>query len=242
MTTDQPKFELCRNCGGTPSLLLRRHTVGHGAVEDEVLLRCPCGLGASADGYLGTPIEQRKASVIDTWNRSQRPSRGVLQPWVQELSLMQQTVLLTAIRGPDGMPKYGGVKMLLRWFRRCVLFSALDGVVLPTPCYAGGGSFTGPSCEVVEEKHWSESMQAHVDDYLRNVDAMPHHFQMHFLHAAEILGYKHPDAVTRLFWFGVYRRLVNDFHLHMETEQELDSRLGDTREGWLKHADPATIA
>ena len=44
----------------------------------------------------------------------------VLQPWVSGLTFMQQTVLLTAIRGPDGVPKYGPTKMLLRWFRRCI--------------------------------------------------------------------------------------------------------------------------
>jgi len=38
----------------------------------------------------------------------------VLQPWVEKLPMMQQTVLMTAIRGPDGLPKYGNVKYLLR--------------------------------------------------------------------------------------------------------------------------------
>ena len=85
-------------------------------------------------------------------------------------------------------------------------------------------------------------MQIHVNDYLRSVDALPHHYQMHFMHAVEILGYKHPRVDVRLFWNRLYLRLVNDFHLHPETEAELDERLGDTRAGWLKRADPATIA
>jgi hypothetical protein len=80
-----------------------------------------------------------------------------------------------------------------------------------------------------------------VSEYVRDLDAIPHHFQMHLMHAIEILGYKHPDPIIRGWWNQVYIRLVNDLHLHPETEEELDSRLGDSRDGWLARADPATI-
>ncbi|WP_431512583.1 hypothetical protein [Variovorax sp. DAIF25] len=167
----------------------------------------------------------------------------VTQSWVHGISMMQQSVLLAAIRGPDGLAKYGGgAKMLLRWYRRCVLLSAMDRRVLPNPIEPNGGSFTGPSLDGDDDlDHWSERMQVHVNDYLRQVDALPHHYQLHFLHATEILGYKHPDAEIRLFWNRLYERLVHDFHLWPETEEQLDSRLGDTRGGWLNRADPATV-
>ena len=155
--------------------------------------------------------------------------------------MMQQTVLLTGIRGPDGLTKYGSVKMLLRWYRRCVLLSAMDGKVLPNPYDNNGGSFTGPSLGVQIEA-WEVGMNTHVDAYLRDQDAVPHHFQAHFMHAAEILGYKHPDERVRAWWNAVYERLVNSLHLHPETEAELDERLGDNRAGWLKRADTATVA
>lgn len=173
---------------------------------------------------------------------------AVTQTWTHDISMMQQSVLLAAIRGPDGSPKYGGgAKMLLRWLRRCILLSAMDGRVLSNPIEQNGGSFTGPSLdewegEGEEADPWYDRMQIHVNDYVRSVDALPHHFQMHFMHAVEIVGYKHPDQIVRFFWRGLYLRLVNDFHLHPETEAELDDRLGDTREGWLKRADPATVA
>lgn len=167
----------------------------------------------------------------------------VTQPWVHSISMMQQSVLLAAIRGPDGLAKYGGgAKMLLRWYRRCILLSAMDGKVLANPIDENGGSFTGPSLDGPDDlDHWSERMQQHVHDYLRQVDALPHHYQMHFMHAVEIVGYKHPDTVIRHFWHQLYLRLVNDFHLWPETEEQLDERLGDTRSGWLKRADPATV-
>lgn len=163
---------------------------------------------------------------------------------------MQQTVLLTAIRGPDGLPKYGCVKMLLRWYRRCVLLSAMDGKVLENPYDNNGGSFTGPSIDLSDvaasgaedPDDWEAAMNKIVDAYLRELDAIPHHFQMHFMHAVEILGYKHPVIKTRDWWYQVYQRLVSDMHLHAESADEMDSRLGDNRSGWLRRADPATVS
>lgn len=171
-------------------------------------------------------------------------TRSVLQPWVESLTMMQQSVLLAAIRGPDGQPKYGGgAKMLLRWFRRCVLLSAMDGAVLEDPIVPNGGSFTGPSLDGEDDADpWEDRMQVHVNDYLRQVDMLPHHYQLHFMHAAEILGYKHPAHRTRHFWYSLYIRLVHDLHLWPETEEQMDSRLGDCRSGWLQRADPATVA
>lgn len=154
---------------------------------------------------------------------------------------MQQTVLLTAIRGPDGLPKYGCVKMLLRWYRRCVLLSAMDGCVLENPWCNNGGSFTGPSI-ADNGTEWEPEMDKLVDEYLRTLDAIPHHFQMHFMHAAEIIGYKHPRERVRAWWNALYQRLVNDMHVHCESEKEMDSRLGDCRSGWLRRADLATVS
>lgn len=168
-----------------------------------------------------------------------KPASSVMQEWTQQLSMMQQTVLLTAIRGPDGLPKYGCVKMLLRWYRRCVVLSAMDGKVLGDPCDSNGGSFTGPSLPEVTED-WESPMSEILSEYLRTLDAVPHHFQLHLMHAIEILGYKHPCERIRNWWHDAYRRLVRDMHLHPESEAQLDERLGDDRSGWLKHADAAT--
>src|SRR5579872_1254905 len=110
----------------------------------------------------------------------------VTQKWTHDLPMMQQTVLLTAVRGPDGVEKYGAVKMLLRWYRRCVLRSAMDGAVLDNPLDVRGGSFTGPSVTLQGTTDWTYTMNEHVDEYLRKQDCLPFHFQMHFMHAVEI--------------------------------------------------------
>ncbi len=85
-------------------------------------------------------------------------------------------------------------------------------------------------------------MDGVVAGYLQELDAIPHHFQLHLLHAIQIMGYKHSDPRIRAWWGRVYVRLVEDLHLHPESEKEMDRRLGDSFEGWLHRADPATRA
>src|ERR1700732_1509287 len=94
----------------------------------------------------------------------------VTQAWAHQITYMQQTVLLTAVRGPDGVPKYHPCKYLLRWFRRCTLVSSLDGFVLDSPDEPGGGSFMGPSFDAAHAHDWTIMMDAQVDDYLRSLD------------------------------------------------------------------------
>lgn len=67
---------------------------------------------------------------------------SVFQPWVEKLTFMQQSVLITAVRGPDGIPKDHIVKVLLRWYRRCILYSAFGHKIITDPYTKGGGSFT----------------------------------------------------------------------------------------------------
>lgn len=169
---------------------------------------------------------------------------SVLQEWVSSLPIMQQTVLLTAIRGPDGIAKYSSVKLLLRWYRRCVLLSAFDRRVLCSPFEEGGGSFTGQSLDAPDDDvgGWQQGMRKIVDEYLRAQDALPFHFQMHLMHAAQIVGYHHPHPTVAFFWNETYRRLVNAMHCNPETQAEMDERLSDTPAGWAKRADPATMA
>jgi hypothetical protein len=168
----------------------------------------------------------------------------VTQEWTHRLKLMQQTVLLTAIRGPDGVAKYHPSKYMLRWYRRCVLLGALDQNVFDNPYDPRGGSFTGPSYGEGEPlaREWYTPMQQVFNKYLQSLDELPHHFQLHFMHAAEIVGYKHPDALIRDWWNYVYRELANDMHLEPETEEAMDFRLGDSEAQWRAKSSEATQA
>lgn len=161
-------------------------------------------------------------------------NKSVLQDWVNGLTLMQQTVLITALRGPDGIEKNHVAKLLLRWLRRCILISAFDGKVFEFPYGEGGGSFMGPSIRISDHNldNWPLITNDLLYDYLRSVDELPHHFQLHFMHAIEIVGYKHPNPNIRGWWNHAYLEIVNDLHLFPEPEDVMDKRLGDNEHNW----------
>ena len=76
------------------------------------------------------------------------------------------------------------------------------------------------------------SLKIAVDEYLKSLDEVPHHFQLHFMHASEILGYKHPTELIRTWWEKLYYRLANDMHLNPETVEQMDRRLDDNHDAW----------
>jgi hypothetical protein len=167
----------------------------------------------------------------------------VTQAWVNGLNFMMQSVLLASVRAADGLPKNHVSKLLLRWYRRCVLYSAFESrqagrpVVLHRPWVRGGGSFTGPSYEVGphpidEEAVWRLFDRDVVDKYLASVDEVPHHFHLHLMHAAQIVGYYHSDPVLRAWWNRFYLRCVNDMHLFPEAKEAMAKRLGDSEVDW----------
>lgn len=187
-------------------------------------------------------------------------SHPVTQAWVHDLSMMQQSVLLSAIRGCDGLPKRHKAKSLVKFYRRCVLISAFDGRVLNDAFEPGGGSFTGPIAELPTtgfllnneycaleawqnlaiQLQWKrEQLKRVADNFVDSRDELPMHYQTHFMHAVEILGYKHPNVETRVFWLEIYERLAHAYHLWPETEAQLDARLGDDFDGWAARNDPS---
>lgn len=169
----------------------------------------------------------------------------VQQAWMLEIPMMQQSVVFAAIRAPDGLRKNHPVKVLMRWFRRCTLLSAFDKRALLDPFSPGGGSFTGPF-----ERHHAEEIlrrSIHPADwsserydifssmrkvYLDYVDEIPHHFQLHLMHAAQIVGIHHTDSQIAEWWREFYHMIVNDAHLHPETDQEMNLRLSDNSDEW----------
>ena len=173
----------------------------------------------------------------------QRVMQTVVQDWATRCSMMQQSVLFGIVRGPDAFPKYHPVKHIIRWYRRCLLKSALDGEVISNPYDPRGGSFTGPSFSFDSPEQlgidWETTMDILVNEFMTTMDAMPIHFWLHMMHAVEIMGYKHSDARIAAWWTGLYHRMVHAMHVYPETCEQLDNRLGDTREGWLARSDPA---
>lgn len=153
-------------------------------------------------------------------------SRSVQPEWCLGLPIQQQSVLLLAARGPDGIPKVHPCKEVQRAYRGTVLVAARFG----RPLRWGEDADTFMSLRsLVAVGVWRLVM----DDYFATVDQLPHHFHLHLAHGAEILGYKHPDARFRHRWHDFYLRCCEDMHLTPESESQMDSRLGDWEQtGW----------
>jgi len=133
---------------------------------------------------------------------------SVLQPWVEQLGLRHQGVLMACVRGCDSVPKEDATKALARCLR-AVLLVSFD----PKPT-----SFI----EHVDD----DELQRRMIAVLKNHDHYPVHYIMHLLHGSEIVGYKHPDREVRDVWHWFYVKLAGCFHLNVESEEELDARLG----------------
>lgn len=203
----------------------------------------------------------RPATADELWTGQAKPAFGpVQQEWVLEIPFMQQSVLFAAVRAPDGLRKDHPTKVLLRWYRRCILYSAFDRRALTSPFEKGGGSFTGPFTirhaidfliapfdrPAIERfsYRWTSADKEFQRDfqwrafnkmrevYLRHVDEMPHHFQLHFMHAAQIVGCHHPSTAIRAWWREFYLMIVNDAHLEPETDAAMNLRLSDNSDAW----------
>lgn len=181
------------------------------------------------------------------------------QAWLHSIPIMQQSVLFSAIRAPDGMAKDHPAKNVIRWYRRCVLISAFDGKVLDNPCDPGGGSFTGPSLSVSEfpdkpgvsvaydsrnkrwvpVDKWYTAMGGISNAFLKARDEMTLHYYAHAMHAFQILGVSHPNERIREYWQNMYLRMVDALHLSPEPVEALQRRLGDSEPQWKEREDPA---
>ena len=135
---------------------------------------------------------------------------NVLQDWMDHLSFKMQTVIITGIRGCDGLSKTDVSKHISR---------AIRGVSL-----RNADTTTTYMNHPIEQT--VESARQFVDD----LDRYPVHYVLHLAHACEIIGYKHPDELTRGRFHGIYSLIVWSMHLKPETELMMDKRLSDRKE------------
>lgn len=153
-------------------------------------------------------------------------SRSIQPAWCRELPIQQQSVLLLAARGPDGVPKTHPCKRVQRAYRGSVLTAAFLGREMHF-------DDEGDSFMRLSEMHNLDTWREVMADFFESVDQLPHHFFLHLLHGAEILGYKHPDSWMRDRWGMFYRWGCSSLHMTPETEFEMDLRLNDgDRERW----------
>jgi hypothetical protein len=168
-------------------------------------------------------------------------SHIVFQEWMFPLPMQQQSVLVLACRGPDGIPKHHPSKGVVQRYRASVLKAARLGRVMLSDENEGGDFLTLE--HFTDDHHWSTLLR----DFFENVDGIAHHYYMHLMHGAEIIGYKHPQNLFRDRWGQFYSLCCKNLHLPPESEGAMDARLSDwDRQHWAAPAhvfnEPAATA
>lgn len=132
-------------------------------------------------------------------------SKGLVQlEWMAQLGWKQQSVILSALRGPDNHHS-PHIKKISRWIRSITQNNA-------DPSHPYMKSTDLPTLEDFEDEFYFAST----------------HYSLHLLFALEIIGYKHPDPATAKIAKDYYLGLVADiYHLKPESVTDLDDRLQD---------------
>ncbi len=129
---------------------------------------------------------------------------SVVQAWLTEgCSWKEQSVLFSALRGCDGSGKDDGSKNLIHNMRAVILRDA------------------DPTSTFMEER------PINMEVFCNNTDHYPVHWLLHFTHAVEIVGYRHPDPETAEKWGAIYKALVYMFHFQPESDELMTLRLMD---------------
>src|SRR5690349_12516011 len=132
----------------------------------------------------------------------------VFQDWILELTMQQQSVLVLACRGPDGIAKFHPTKEIVARYRATVLKAAYLGRAMRID--------EGDDTTFMTLRHFSddESWMLLTRDFFDHVDSLPHHYYMHLMHGAQIIGYKHPIELFCNRWGLFYQRCCHDLHLY----------------------------
>lgn len=149
---------------------------------------------------------------------------SVLQDWVMQLTMRQQGVLCTAIRGPDGVPKEDASKAIHRSIRGVVMNCARYKAPMVFNSTLNGDSFMRTDL-FAEPELWDDT----VNTFFANADRYYMHYIMHVLHACQIIGVYHPDQRFARPFQQFYLEGVRRFHMEPESISTLDNRLRDGR-------------
>lgn len=145
---------------------------------------------------------------------------SVIPEWITTCSYQQQSVLLLALRGPDGVRKHHPAKAVHTAYRGTMLRAAERGRFLRW----GEEADSFMSLHLMADMElWETAINA----FFAHVDELPHHYVAHLAHAAQIIGHRHPEKRCREAWGYFYYRWCNDLHVELEGETLMNTRLDD---------------
>lgn len=137
---------------------------------------------------------------------------SVYHDWVLRLPFQMQALIATAMRGPDGVEKVNSAKNIIRFMRGSVMKPA--GIMPPD------------RVDSFMRMDWG-TLPSAIKVFWSDHDEYPHHFIMHLVHCAQVIGYKHKSAAQRFIWNKFYLDACDSFHMRPETEKQMDKRLND---------------
>lgn len=146
---------------------------------------------------------------------------SIMQDWAASLGLRHQGVLVAAVRGADEVQRDDPSKWLSRFYRACVLRAHVGD-----PRKAA--SFMVWTDE--GDEFWERA-----NTFIKSHDHYPHHYLMHMIHAAEILGFYYGGentAPVRGWWRDFYYIMCDKLHMNPETKAQLDARLNATEQAF----------
>ncbi len=156
----------------------------------------------------------------------QQKVEAVLYDWVCGLKFQTQALLLTAMRGPDENNKYNAAKAIIRYLRGVVIKPAGNLHYVAPYHFVNDNDFMWGDYQG-GNGYGAQGFAHHAELFWADHDEYPHHFIMHLIHCAEVVGYKHPDAIIREYWNSFYLSACEAFHMNPETHEQMDARLND---------------
>src|SRR5574343_179132 len=133
--------------------------------------------------------------------------KNVLQEWLSDLSWKKQTVLISALRGPD-IGSTPEIKEVSRWIRSVILENA-D----PVKAYMQVDRL--PDFKTI------------VKTNPQAIDMLSVHYFHHLITAIEIIAYCHPSREVKIAALTWYQKATHHLNVLPETEEGLNNRLVD---------------
>lgn len=130
-----------------------------------------------------------------------------------ELPLREQGTLLTCVRGCDLVPK-----MPLDSTARRLVGSLRHAFMVPADPREVDAA---PGCFFISQPptDWKASELGHY----------PQHWLSHVMHAAQVIGHRHPAIEVRKAFRSIYEKMVRSEHLNPETFSQYEARLSEDR-------------
>ena len=138
-------------------------------------------------------------------------TNSIISNWISTLSFKQQAYLLMLIRNCDIVDYDDPSRVLVNEYRK-VIFKSIVPV---------------NDIDELSTENEDRDFRKLISKICMNCNKYPLNFYKSLLTCSQIIGHKHPDFKTKKRWFDVYVRLCQRINLHIETEEDLDIRLGD---------------